>query len=36
MLDKLKKNKQQIEAKEIDESNVDKKDATSYEIESPL
>ena len=35
MLDKLKKNKQQIEAKEIDESNVDKKDATSYEIESP-
>ena len=35
MLDKLKKNKQQIEAKEIDESNVDKKDATNYEIESP-
>ena len=25
MLDKLKKNKQQIEAKEIDESNVEKK-----------
>ena len=35
MLDKLKKNKQQIEAKEIDESNVEKKHATNYEIESP-
>ena len=30
MLDKLKKNKQQIEAKEIDESNVEKKHATNY------
>ena len=35
MLDKLKKNKQQIEAKEIDESNVEKKHETNYEIESP-
>lgn len=35
MLDKLKKNKQQVEPKEIDKSTVEKKDTTNYEIESP-